>query len=253
MRTTTSAVLIALLLLLAGCGGSDPVQDDTSSTADDGGSVDDADDAGDGEDVTDTATADVTDETAEPSPAATAAEPSQDVAAGDAAQELPQFDSDFSRVCTTQVGFGGASPYVAEGGPSPVVLFAEGDDGDFIKASVELPAGWAIENDLDFEDNSELAPAELVACAAISKQTPNGVSCDLEGDDGSTTTLDLVDVTYTLSVYEAVSGELLGEEVIEAASTDCPFFVFIEEGQTEYLNTPDADAYTAALQPYVAP
>ena len=165
--------------------------------------------------------------------------------------ELPTFASDFNRVCTTQVGFAGATPLSDGPGPHPIVLFQETDSGLLIESAVELPAGWAIEPDSDFDDNSDLAPTELVGCAQIAAQAPNGVACDLEDDDGNVTTLDLVDVTYELSVYEATSGTLVGTETIEAASTECPFFVFIDEGDTQYFNAPDADQYTNALKAYV--
>ena len=68
---------------------------------------------------------------------------------------------------------------------------------------------------------------------------------------GETVTLDLVDVTYELTVYEATPGEEVGSETLEAASTDCPSFVFVDEGQTEYYNSPDETDYTNALKPYV--
>lgn len=49
----------------------------------------------------------------------------------------------------------------------------------------------------------------------------------------------------------APTGEVVGAETIEATDTECPFFVFIDEGRPQYFNTPDADQYTVALASYV--
>ena len=216
MDLRRTALALAALLLLASCSS-------------DSGS----------DDAADTSTADGATETT----AAT------DGAGDDV--DLPSFASDFDRVCTTQTGFAGATPLSGEPGPHPVILFTETDSGALITSSIDLPAGWAVEEDSNFDDNSELAAAELVACAQVESTEANGTSCDLEGDDGETVTLDLVDVTYELTVYEATTGEEVGSETLEAASTDCPSFVFVDEGQTEYYNSPDETDYTNALKPYV--
>lgn len=222
-----AALVLVLLLFAAACsGGDEPVAD--APVTDEPG-------------TSDNVVADAT--PADPPPAP------EDVAA----EELPMFESDFDRVCTTQVGFGGATSYEPVAGIHPVLLFQETDSGTLITSSAELPAGWAIEQDSNFDDNSELAPIELVACAVVAKTTPNGVTCDFEDDDGSTITLDLVDTTYEMTVHAATTGAVLGTEVIEAVDTECPFVAFIDEGQTEYVNTPDAEQYTNALRPYVMP
>lgn len=225
-------IIVAATAVIAACGGSDDEATDTadSSASSDTTAVDGDDDA---------------------APSTEAAPDEGDAA--DAATELPMFASDFDRLCTTQVGFGGAAPLSDGAGPRPVVLLQETDSGLLIEASAELPAGWAIETDADFEDNSDLAPTELVGCAQVAGTSATGIQCDLELDDGSIATLELVDVTYELTVYGAATGEVVGTDTIEASDTDCPFFVFIDEGQTEYYNTPDADQYTAALESYVTP
>lgn len=175
------------------------------------------------------------------------------VDSADDGPELPAFASDFDRLCTTQVGFAGATPLAAGPGPHPMVLFEETDSGILITTSKTLPAGWLVVEDSNFDDNSDLAPTELVGCSQITAQTPNGVSCDLEDDEGKVTTLDLVDVTYELTVYEATTGAVVGTETLAAASTDCPTFVFIDDDQTQFFNSPDADAYTNAVKAYITP
>ncbi len=217
-RTKTLAILLIGALLFAACGGDDSSDlEGASSPVDSTGS--DTPDTPDTPDV-----------------------------------DLPKFVSDFDRVCTTQVGFAGATP-LSDGaaGPRPIAVFQETDSGSLITTSFDLPAGWEIENDNDYDNNDEVAPIELVGCSTVTAQTPNGVSCDLEGDDDEVITLGLVDQSFELNVYEAVTGELLGTETIDAADADCPMFVFVDEGQTEYFNTPDADQYINALKAYVTP
>lgn len=170
---------------------------------------------------------------------------------GDLVADLPQFASDFDQLCTTQVGFPGATAYDASApGPHPVMLFTESDGGLLVRSSSEL-GGWGVVEDSDFEDNSDLVPTELVACARVAAQKPTEISCDLEGDDGSTTTLRLVDQTFTLTVHEATTGATVGEATVEAVDTECPFFTFVDEGQTDYLNTPTEEQWIEALRPFV--
>ena len=234
MQRRLLPIIVATGALAVGCSGSDS-SDDAASETPTTDAAETAEDNADGE------TAD------------TDTEIDADAPAEDAVAELPTFASDFDRVCTTQVGFGGATPLSDGPGPHPVILLQETDSGLLIESAAELPAGWAIETDTDFDDNSDLAPTELIGCSQIVAQQPNRVACDLEGDDGTITTLDLVDVTYELTVHEATTGALIGTETIEAADTECPFFVFIDEGDTQYFNAPDADQYTNALKTYVAP
>jgi hypothetical protein len=169
--------------------------------------------------------------------------------------ELPDFAQDFDRVCTSQVGYAGATAFDASGAaPHPVVVFVEDDvnDGQYITSGATLPDGWQVVEDSNFEDNRDLATAQLVACANKASTTPNGTTCDFD-NDGETLTLNLVDASYELVVYEAATGTEVGRTTVEAATTDCPFMVFVDEGQTDYVNTPTADALTVALKPFVAP
>jgi len=168
--------------------------------------------------------------------------------------DLPQFLGDFDRVCTTETGFGGATPYSDGPGPHPFVLMQESDNGTIVPRTLtDAPAGWTIQIDSDFDDNSEIVPTELIACAVRSATTPTGILCDLEDDDGSVTTLELVDVTYDMKILEATTGAAVATETVEAADTDCPFFVFVDEGDTQYFNAPTEDQYINAVKPYVMP
>lgn len=173
---------------------------------------------------------------------------------GSLVADLPQFLSDFDRVCTTGTGFGGATPYSDGPGPHPFVLMQESDSGSIFERDLsDAPAGWNVQTDSNFDDNSEIVPTELIACSTRSATTPTGIMCDLEMDDDSVVTLELVDVTFELSVREATTGNEVGSATIEATDSECPFFVFIDEGDTQYFNDPTEDQYINALKPFVTP
>ncbi len=164
--------------------------------------------------------------------------------------EIPDFASDFDRVCTTQVGFAGAAPYTTGTGPHPVMLFEE-SDGNWYQTG-DFPEGWEIAEDTDFEDNSDLAPLELVACAALLEETPTGIECEFEADDG-TVTLELVNTTYEVTVYEAATADVVLTATVATDTTDCPFVASITEGDTQELIRPLPDDYTNAVKDAVVP
>lgn len=170
-------------------------------------------------------------------------------------EDLPQFLSDFDRVCTTETGFGGATPLTDGPGPHPFVLMQESDSEYIFERDLnDAPAGWNIQTDGNFDDNSEIVPTELIACALRVGTTPTGIMCEFEDDEGGDiTTLELVDVTYEVTMREATTGNAVGTETIEASDTDCPFFVSISEGDTQTFNSPTEDQYINAVKPYVMP
>jgi hypothetical protein len=167
---------------------------------------------------------------------------------------LPSFISDFDRVCTTQVGFSDASGYEpVAGAVHPVVLFEDYRGGNLVESSRTLPEGWKVEQDTDFEDNAELGAAELVACSTRVSERPTGTMCDFE-DEGETVTLELVDASYELVVYEANTGEEVQRSTLEGSQGgECPFIATFQEGDTTFVSEPDDDAYINALKPVVAP
>ena len=180
--------------------------------------------------------------------------PSQAASQG-AGADLPGFMSDFDRVCETQVGFAGAAAYEAGAGLHPVVVFTDfGDPPTLIQSSPTMPEGWTVIEDANYEDNSELADVQLVACSRRVEATPNGTTCDFEPSDGSgKVTLELTDTTYELTIYSAQSGEAVGEPTkLEAASSECPYIASFKDGDTKFLNDPTEDQYINALKAIVA-
>jgi hypothetical protein len=167
------------------------------------------------------------------------------------ANELPKFIGEFSRVCKTQIGYLGASSYEKVPGVHPVVFFEDFRGEGFIESSRTLPAGWAVEQDTNFDDASELKAAQLVACSDRVKETPTGVKCKFD-DNGTPIELELVDATYDLKVYAATSGEVKHQQTLEAKNSKCPFIATFKKGDTTFVNQPSDDDYTNALKSVVA-
>jgi hypothetical protein len=227
-----AVLLLVVVLLLGACGGGDDGGEETGSAA--GAS---------------SPTAAAGDEDEDEDDASTTTVPP---VGGD--ETLPGFIQDFDRVCTTQVGFSGAASYEAGPGPHPVILFEDYRGGDLIESSRSLPEGWKVEQDSDFEDNRELAEVELIACSSRTSEAPTGVECDFENDEEGTVTLELVDATYDLVVYEARTGEEVHRATLEgSAGGECPFIATFEKGDTTMVSEPEDDAYINALKGVVDP
>ncbi len=246
MRTRITFAILTALALTA-CGGSS------------GGDADDTNDEAGNETDADSSETDAADDTGSADGESNDAE-GDDGEGGDAesdtaiADDVPVFLSDLDRVCSTETGFGGLTPYSEGPGPHPFVLMQESDSGFIFERNLtNAPAGWNVQTDADFEDNSEIVPTELVACAIRSATAPTGIMCDLEGDDGTVTTLEIVDVTYEVTIHEATTGAPLGSETVEAVDADCPTFVFVDDGETQYFNAPTEDQYINAVKAFVTP
>lgn len=209
------------LLVLAACGGGESSEPATDSDAGDG--------AGETSDETETVE--------------------------EVALDLPFSSSGFDQTCATQVAFADTNAYdpgVAAAHPM-VVLQRSEESGAFAKNFSEQPSGWIVGDDDDFDDNSELVAVELVGCIESVEQLASGVICDLELDDGSIASLEVVEASYEMNIYATQTGALVGTEAMDASGTDCPSFSYVEDGQTQYLNRVDADQITKAIAGYVAP
>jgi hypothetical protein len=170
-----------------------------------------------------------------------------------AGPELPKFASEFDRVCTTQVGFPGASSYEPVAGIHPMLFFEEHDGKTWVNSVRDFPDGWAVKEDSNFEDNSELKAVQLIACGDRVKETPTGKKCEFENKEkGTKKTLELVNSTTELKVYAATTGKVVKTEMIETHEDECPMFATYQDGDTTYVETPSEDQYTNALKSVVA-
>lgn len=166
--------------------------------------------------------------------------------------EVPAFLGDLDRVCTTQVGFPGLSAYEAAPGLHPVALFEEFRGKNFVDSSRQLPQGWAVVQDANFKDTSDLEQTQLVACSDRVQEIPTGVICDLD-DHGKNVKLELVDAIYDLKIYAATTGAVVLEQRLEAHTKECPYIATFQKGDTTFVDEPSDDDYIAALKPVVAP
>jgi hypothetical protein len=174
-------------------------------------------------------------------------------ASSPSSKELPRFMSDFSRVCTTQVGFGGATPYDSSAAVHPVAVFEnDGEDGSYFQSIPTLPAGWTITPDPNANDNSALAAVQLVACVHRTATVATGVQCNFD-NDGKTVTLGLADASYDVTIYAATTGQKLGATAVDAKTSDCPYVAVFREGETQYVSSLTDDDLTNAVKPYVMP
>jgi hypothetical protein len=233
------ALVAAGVLVLGACGSDDGGDDDVAL-----------------EDVADDDTTTTTEADEDDATTTTEADEDADDEDDDAGDgELPDFASDFDRVCSSQVGFDGAAAYdPATPGPHVLVLFESfGADGDLVQSGRSaMPAGWLLEEDGDFEDNSEMAEVELVGCMQRTEETANGTSCEFD-DDGDVVTLELVDTVHELTLYAAATGDEVASTTLESASTECPFFATFDPEDLRFFNEPSDDELIAALAPTVEP
>ena len=229
-RWVAGGFAVLALAALAACGGGD------GSSGDEGGTAAGADEAA--------------------SKAAAEGEgETKGAAKPGSGQEVPAFLGDLERVCTTQVGFLGLTPYEpGRGMVHPVALFEDYRGEGFIDSSRTLPVGWQVEQDEDYEDSSELKEIELVACSDRTTEAPTGVVCTFDGDeDEEGAELELVDATYEVKVYAATTGELLHSATLEAKNTECPFIATFKKGDKTFVNEPSDDDYISALKTVVTP
>lgn len=221
-RSRACVVALVAIVALSACGG--------------GGGGDDTDKADSAQDAAASTTTSTT-----------------KTASADSAAEVPKFIGEFDRVCTTQVGFGGVTAYEKAPGIHPVVLFEDFRGEGLVESARQLPAGWTITQDANFEDASELKAAQLVACSDRTAESPTGIRCEFDDDKEGKIELELVDATYQLKVYAASTGELQHEQTLEAKATKCPFIAAFRKGDTTFVHQPSDDDYTAALKAVVAP
>jgi len=170
-----------------------------------------------------------------------------------ASNEVPAFMDDFARVCTTQVGYSGATPYDQTPAVHPVAVFESDDQHRLYTESLHtLPAGWTLAPGPASTDKAQLATVQLIACIDRTATTPVGMDCHFD-NDGTPVTLTLVNATYDVTVYAATTGTKLGDVSVDAKTSDCPYVAAYRDGDTQYVTTLTDDDVTNAVKPYVMP
>jgi hypothetical protein len=134
-----------------------------------------------------------------------------------------------------------------------MVFFEDFRGGDFVESSRTFPEGWVVQEDSNFSDNTELADVQLIACSNRANETPTGKQCEFD-NDGQSVTLELVDASYEVVVYEARTGHEVQRTTLDAsAGGECPFVATFQKGDTTFVQEPDDDDYINALKPIIQP
>lgn len=150
---------------------------------------------------------------------------STDTDASAATEEL-LFDTNFAQVCR-DTGQPRAAEYVAGPGTHPILVLRSDDGADFTTDSGTLPEGWVAQW-------PELESAQLVGCIVRTAATPVEVCEGYEDDDsGLEWTVQTHNVTYSYTVRNARTAEVLGSSTFDVPAGDCPMFSMYSEGDPQ--------------------
>lgn len=156
---------------------------------------------------------------------------------------------DFAQVCGEEVTVSNSTSY--DDGPTPhkIALF-ENTLGDEIFNQQSLPSEVAEEWEAKTEAFSEI---QLVGCMRIQVDSQElATTCDLQDSDNETIQVELYTATYSITVYEARSGDQLGDPLaVEASDEECPSVATYDPNDPRLFAMPDDEALIDALQPIV--
>ncbi|ONK11095.1 hypothetical protein [Streptomyces sp. MP131-18] len=166
--------------------------------------------------------------------------------------DLPRDLRDFARICGED-GEGGGEPFPraapfepgAEQEPSPWVAIEDEWDEHSATGTETAEPEWG-------DDEPDADTVQLVACAAVSGAVPGSdISCPYtEGPLGfgpATQSVEFAQGRYRVTVYEARTGDKVGEGVLEGEDdVECYEYVSAEEAGPIYTS-PEWDAYATLL------
>jgi hypothetical protein len=173
---------------------------------------------------------------------------------GGSADGVPRFVSGYAATCTDQAAFGGAAPFEADEDPFPIAFLYDIDDqGTFFLGDTRLPEGEAateLSAPDDAGEQARLAALSVVGCLDVASSEPSEQTCDFEDDDGNTTSLQVLDATYEVSLYEAKTGEAIGSATfdVDGDTYTCPIVMSIDDGQTTLLPSAEPEDSSAAVR-----
>jgi hypothetical protein len=171
----------------------------------------------------------------------------------DTSHEVPAFMDDFARVCTTQVGYSGATPHDQTAALHPVAVFESDDQHRSYTESLHtLPASWTLTPAPASTDKAQLATVQLIACIDRTATTPAGIDCNFD-NDGTPVTLALVNATYDVTLHAATTGAKLGDVSVDATTSECPDVAAYRDSDTQYVTALTDDQVTNAVKRYVMP
>ena len=162
------------------------------------------------------------------------------------------FDTDFAQVCRG-TGLPQAAAYEPVAGVHPLVAMSSEDGVEFTGSfTTTLPDGWS----LLYPD---LASAELVLCESVVSTTPQELCTgyvDDENPDAGESSVQVMDVTYEITLHVATTAEVLHTETVEASDDACPMLVFFDEDDPDpkpWNSSVDDGVIELMVKPFVTP
>jgi hypothetical protein len=142
------------------------------------------------------------------------------------------------KVCTAEIaGMEDATPYTEEPGIHPAGVTQQEINGSWrFVGSSGMPEDW-----LGGEET-----AQLVVCLHQVESRPKE-TCTGYTEGG---TVETFDTTWRVEVRVATTGEVLGEQTVDAPHGPCPGLVMFEPGKSVHESYGDVDI-TEIVRPYV--
>jgi hypothetical protein len=141
--------------------------------------------------------------------------------------------NDLAAVCkSTQVS---NAPAYKPGSQSPVGLFIESSDDNYIVSDIVLENQTLVATDQNY------AQVQTVGCLTRQSTSDTGINCTFEDSDTKKTRdLDLYTVTYDLSIYETKTNNKISSSQVQGSSTKCPLEATISKSDPKLYVAPDA-------------
>ena len=100
-------------------------------------------------------------------------------------------------------------------------------------------------------DYTKYTDTQLVGCLTRVKETDSGIKCDLTDDNKKEQKVPVYNVTYRLTVRDALTGQLLGTKNIDATTTTCPYFATYTLTNPKIYAIPEKANLAQAVKEYV--
>jgi hypothetical protein len=100
-------------------------------------------------------------------------------------------------------------------------------------------------------DYTKYLDTQLVGCLTRVKETDTGIKCDLTDDNNQDQKVSVYNVTYRLTVRDAVTGQELGTKNIDASTTTCPYFATYTLNNPKIYAIPDKATLANAVKEFV--
>lgn len=154
-------------------------------------------------------------------------------------------ESEFAPVCRG-TGQAKATAYDQESELSPLVVLS-GEDPEYSFSVAQLPDGWKTAFET-YEDTQLVACLDRVAAEAA--ELCEGYE---DTDSGIEWSVQTHDTTWEVTLREATTAEVVGQQTFEAPATGCPMFSSYTEGDPDPVmdyNEPSAEL-EVFLKPFV--